>query len=265
MADHCFVDIHCHLLPGIDDGARDWDESLAMAELAVADGVQTILCTPHQLGSYRQNTAADVRQRVRQLDALLRERQIPLNVLPGADVRIEPDLVAELQADRVLTLGDQGRHVLLELPHDLYLPLDPLVEALRGVGLQSILSHPERNQGILRQPSLLTQLVSAGCLMQVTAGSLLGTFGPSVQQFSQKILQEGLCHFLATDAHGATARRPRLQAAFRRATQLVGTEYARRICCENPGRVASGKSVAAGVQQGARPGLRGWWGLRRAG
>jgi len=265
VAEQRFVDIHCHLLPGIDDGAQDWSESLAMAEMAVADGIQTIICTPHQLGNYRDNTAANVRTLVQQLDALLREHQIPLNVLPGADVRIEADLSAQLQSDHVLTLGDRRRHVLLELPHELYVPLDPIVDALRRQGLQSILSHPERNLGILRQPAILKPLVNAGCLMQVTAGSLLGTFGPPIQQFSQTILEEGLCHFLASDAHGATARRPRMRAAYQRASELVGADYAQRICCENPSRVARGALVSEGIQNAKKRGIRGWLGIRKAG
>ncbi len=265
VAEQPFVDIHCHLLPGIDDGAEDWDESLAMAELAVADGMQTIICTPHQLGNHRQNLAVDIRERVRHLDTLLRQQGIPLRVLPGADVRVEPDLSARLQADEVLTLADRGRHVLLELPHELYLPLEPILDALRGWGIQGILSHPERNRGILRQPSLLSPLVAAGCLMQVTAGSLLGTFGPSVQQLAQTILREGRCHFLATDAHGATARRPRLQAAYRRAAELVGGAAADVMCCENPSRVIRGESVPTKVAGLAPRGLRSWWGWRKAG
>ncbi|HUS39117.1 MAG: CpsB/CapC family capsule biosynthesis tyrosine phosphatase [Pirellulales bacterium] len=259
-----FVDIHCHLLSGIDDGADDPNESLAMARMAVADGIETIICTPHQLGNYRANTAEIIRKRVGQLQRLLRESKVPLRVLPGADVRIEADMIEQLQQDHVLTLGDQRRHVLLELPHELYLPLESIIVSLNDLGMQSILSHPERNQGILRQPSLLKPLVKAGCLMQVTAGSLAGTFGPMIQRFAQSIVSQGLCHFIATDAHGPTARRPRIRGAYQIAADLVGPTTADMMCIRNPSLVARGETVPGGVLGVNKRGIRGWLGLRRA-
>ena len=110
-------DIHCHLLPDLDDGAPDWEESLAMARLAHQDGTRGIIATPHQMGRYRSNTSALIRQLTRELNARLEAEQIDLRVLPGGDVRVEDDLLAEIVADRVLSLGDHGRYILLELPY----------------------------------------------------------------------------------------------------------------------------------------------------
>jgi protein-tyrosine phosphatase len=256
-----FVDIHCHLLPGIDDGAKDWDESLAMARLAVEDGTSTIVATPHQLGNFGHNRGDGVRRLVAELQLRLDAASIPLAVLPGADVRIEPDMVERLVRGDVLTLGDHRRHVLLELPHELYLPLEPLLEQLSRRKIVGILSHPERNQGILRQPDVLAPLVESGCLLQITAGSLCGTMGPECQQFSEWLLAEGLVHFVATDAHGPRSRRPLMRRAFERVVELAGELTAADLCGNNPGRVAAGQSVPAGRRQAPRP-QRGW-GLRR--
>lgn len=242
-----FVDVHCHMLHGIDDGSKSADESLEMARMAVADGIATVILTPHQLGSYRHNTGDDIRSRVADFQELLDQHEIPLRVLPGADVRIEPDMLQKLQTGEVLTLGDHGRHVLLELPHEIYFPLEPVLEQLHAAGMIGILSHPERNHGLLRDPQYIAPLVAMGCLMQVTAGSLTGTFGPASQQMSEWMLDQGLVHILATDAHGARSRRPLLNRAFQIASRLVGPEVALRMCSEVPAAIAEGRdSHAAG-------------------
>ncbi len=260
------VDIHCHILPGIDDGARDWDVSLEMARVLAADGVQTVIATPHQLGNFASNDAVTIRQRVEQLRDRLAAASIPLAVLAGGDVRIEATLCRELAADQVLSLGDHRRHVLLELPHELYFPLEPLLADLARMGLTGILSHPERNQGILREPHLVKQLVENGCLMQVTAGSLLGSFGPAAQTLSEQLLREGLIHFIATDAHGATRRRPRLGDAFRHIAALTDENLATRICGHNPARVAAGQEIPPGPmpKYPLQSSLRSWFSRRKS-
>jgi protein-tyrosine phosphatase len=267
VSEPAFVDIHCHLLPGIDDGAKDWRDTLAMARMAAADGFDTIVATPHQLGNWPQNTGDDIRHLTAQVQNVLREQKIPITLLAGGDVRIEPDLIAKIRRGEVMTLADRGRHVLLELPHELYVPLDRLLAELRAAGLVGILSHPERNQGILARPDVLGPLVRAGCLMQVTAGSLAGAFGIDIAKFSEWMVVEGLVHFLATDAHSSRARRPIMSRAFERAAQLVGERRAIELCCSNPARIAAGEDVRARIQRTkqVRPGLTGWFGWRKAG
>jgi len=264
VIDPGFVDIHCHLLPGIDDGAADIDETLSMARMAVDDGIRAIVCTPHQSGNYACNSGDGIREAVSRLQRLLEQEGIPLRVLPGADVRIESDMLAGLQRGEILSLADRRRHVLLELPHELYMPLQPVLNGLNRAGMVGVLSHPERNQGILNRPRLLLPLVESGCLMQVTAGSLVGTFGAKIQKFSQWMIEEGLVHFLATDAHSSKSRRPLLGRAYRRAEELVGTESATEMCCANPSRVAAGQDVEPGLRRIVKRRLKTWFN-RRAG
>lgn len=257
-----FVDIHCHMLPGLDDGAVNLGVSLAMAEMAVADGIRTVVVTPHQLGNYSRNRGETIRAYAARFQCELRQRGIPLRVLAGADVRIEPDMISGLQSGDVVSLADLGRHVLLELPHELYMPLEGLLRGLKAAGIVGVLSHPERNQGILREPHLVEELVDAGCLMQVTAGSLVGSFGPEIQAFSEWLVQEGLVHFLATDAHGTNSRRPLLSRAYDRAVELAGQARADEMCCVQPAAVAEGGEVRPGRRRVRSVG--GWFRRRRA-
>ncbi len=241
-----FIDIHCHLIPGIDDGSQSWEDTLAMARMAVGDGIGAIVCTPHQLHNYSKNHGDMIRQRTSELQRVLDENGIDLIVLPGGDVRIEDGMVRKLTTGEVMTLGDQYRHVLLELPHEMYIPLERLLDELAEEGLIGILSHPERNQGILENPSVLPGLVDRGCLMQVTANSLTGTFGENLKHFTENLICEGLVHFVSTDAHSPKARRPLLRRAFDRVVELVGWDVATDLCCRNPGCIAAGEDIPFG-------------------
>jgi len=263
--DPSFVDIHCHLVPDIDDGAKSLAESLAMAEMAVADGIQTIVVTPHQNGSYAHNRGDDIRHRVAQLQGQLDQHQIPLTVLPGADVRIEDGMIRALQEGDILTLGDLGRHVLLELPHEMYFPLEPVLDELAKINMVGVLSHPERNQGILKQPAIVEPLVKYGCLMQITAGSLMGTFGRPSKEISEWMLKRGLVHFISTDAHGPRARRPLIRRAYEYTAELVGVETANALCCDNPTAVAAGDDISATQHEVRSFGIQSWFSWRKAG
>jgi protein-tyrosine phosphatase len=256
------IDIHCHLLPDLDDGPRTWEQSLKMAQVAVEDGIDTVIATPHQLGVYRGNGAPLIRERLRELRQRLHAAGIPLNVHAGADVRIESDLAKRLRSDDIVTLADQRRHVLLELPHELYFPLETLLEQLESLGMSGILSHPERNRGLLSDPSCLSGLVAHGCLMQITAGSLLGGFGRASQRLAESMLAQGLVHFVASDGHGTERRRPRLHAAYQRVVELTDRPTADNLFIRFPARVCKGQAVPVQRRSSAHPARR-WFGLAR--
>jgi protein-tyrosine phosphatase len=259
MADRpCLIDIHCHLLPELDDGARNWDEALAMAKMAVADGVTTVVVTPHQLGAFSENRGESIRARTLQLQQLLDRQGVALQVLPGAEVRIEPGLIPKIEAGDILTLAGRRRHVLLELPHDVYIPLERFVAELSSAGLVPVLAHPERNAGILARPEVLSPLLSNGCLLQITAGSLLGAFGPATQALAQRLISQGMAHFLATDAHGTKTRRPLLSRALEWVSKTLGSQLALDLCCRNPACVIAGRDITAPHQGAVKSHGRGW-------
>lgn len=249
----------------MDDGAATWAEALAMAEVAHADGIRTVVATPHQLGVYAGNRAEAICQRAAELADRVAQRGIGLEVLPGADVRVSADLVAQIRRGEVLTLAGRGRHVLLELPPDVSLPLEGLLRELRQVGLVGILSHPERNVAMMRHPEIIRPWVAAGCLIQVTAGSLCGEFGSRVQGFCRWLVRRGLVHFVATDAHSAHGRAPRLRQAFQRVEALAGRRMAAACCSENPAQVVQGRDVSAQGRRGPRSFWPLWIGWRKAG
>jgi protein-tyrosine phosphatase len=237
------MDLHCHLLPAVDDGAVGGDEALGMARLATADGVSSVVATVHQTRGKGLIRADEIRRRVDRLQAVLRRQEIPLQVYPGGEVRAEADIPARIRQGDVMTLADRGRHVLLELPPDAYIPLGGLLSQLRAVGVVGILAHPERNQGILRQPAVINELADCGCLFQITASSLLGGFGSRVQKLARRMTTSRQVHFVASDAHGVKSRRPLLREAFDWVTSATGYQFSIDLFCRNPAKVIAGKQV----------------------
>jgi len=204
------IDLHCHILPGVDDGAKDLGTSLEMAKMAVADGIQAIACTPHILPGVYPNSGPDIRRSVDHLRTEIEAAGIPLRLTYGADVHVAPDLTAQLRNGQALSLHG-GRYFLFEPPHHVPPPrLADQVFSLLSAGFVPIITHPERLTWIEKQYSLITALVKSGALLQITAGSLTGRFGKRPKYWSERILDEGLCHILATDAHDPDGRPPKL-------------------------------------------------------
>ena len=242
-----FPDIHCHIIPNIDDGADSMMIALSMAKQAVKTGTNLVVGTPHQLGVNNRVTADAIRNGVALLQGKIDSENIELTVLPGADVRIDPELPALLEQGKVLTLADRGKHVLLELPHDTYYPLDQLLKSLRKQGLIGILSHPERNRGIIKNPDVMWDVIEAGGLLQITAASLTGTFGSSCQEIAELAVDEGLTHFIASDAHDTKHRPFGMREAYDTICDMAGAKLANLVCCENPARVFEGDDVKGGL------------------
>jgi protein-tyrosine phosphatase len=259
------ADIHCHLLPGLDDGPAGWDEAAAMAEMLVAEGLSTVVATPHQLGIFSATGGDTIREQTGRLQGLLAEREIPLRVLPGAEIRVEARLAARIQSGRLLSLADHRRHVLLEMPAEVFLPLDRVLAELAAAGMVPVLAHPERNRGAWVQPERLEALVDQGCLLQVTAGSLTGLLGEQVRGFSELLIRRGLVHFVATDAHFPGPLCASSRAALRRVADLAGEDRAEELFHTNPARVAAGQPVAQGQQSVPDSGWPRWLCRRRAG
>ena len=242
-----FIDIHCHIVPNIDDGATNLQQSVRMARTAVEDGTKGLIATPHQLGSNGRVTAKAITNGVALLQKQLDSAEIELPILPGADVRIDPELPKLLKQGKVLTLADRGKHVLLELPHNTYYPLDKLLKSLRRQGLVGILSHPERTRGIIKNPDVMWDVIEAGGLLQITAASLTGDFGSSCQEIAELAVDEGLIHFIASDAHDTKHRPFGMRDAYDTICEIAGEKLADLVCCENPARVFEGDDVKGGL------------------
>lgn len=238
------VDIHCHVLPGLDDGPPTLGDSLDLCRALVRDGVTTVIATPHQLGRYEgANSPAEVRSAVSKLRLSLAEQKVPLNVMPGGDVRVDHRLSAMLETDDICSLADGGRYLLLELPHETYIELRQLIVDFAAESRTVIISHPERNGVLSRHPDAVFPWLDKGAVLQVTAGSLLGEFGTLATESSWHWLEEGQVHLVATDAHHAKYRPPLMSEAINQIALRLGEAVARRVCIDNPRRVLLGEAV----------------------
>jgi protein-tyrosine phosphatase len=228
------IDLHSHLLPGIDDGSKDLAMSLAMARAAAADGISTIACTPHILPGVYNNGGPAIRRAVARLAESLAEADIPISLVTGADVHIAPDLDVQLSDGRALTLNN-SRYFLLEPPHRVLPPrLEDLIFGLQAAGYVPILTHPERLSWVEGHYDLVGRLVSSSVLMQITAGSVMGRFGRRPRYWAERMLDEGLCHLLATDAHNIEQRAPRMADARDVVAQRLGDDEAINLVLRRP-------------------------------
>lgn len=225
------IDIHCHLLAGVDDGPATLDESLALVRSLIADGVKTVVATPH---IYELALPVEkIESRLTELRQQLVAEDLKLEILAGGENHYNVQLT-----DMALHTIDSGRYLLLEFPPDGLPPsAAEIVFSLRTHGRVPIITHPERNGAMLRDPLRLQPLLEQGALAQLTAASLLGDFGSEVRQCARYLLKKGMIHFLASDAHGASWRVPRLGAGLAEAVRLIGRERAGSLVKEHPYRV----------------------------
>ena len=233
------IDLHSHLLPGLDDGAADLSVSLAMARAFVADGVEVVACTPHILPGLYHNTGPAIRTAVAELQAALDTEEIPLRLVTGADNHIVPEFVGGLRSGHLLSLNET-RYVLVEPPHHVApARLEDLFFNILVGGYVPILTHPERLTWIRHHHPMIRRLFEAGVWMQVTAGSLSGSFGRDAQYWAERLLDEGLVHILATDAHDVRRRPPELARGRDLAARRVGETEAMHLVVTRPKGILS--------------------------
>lgn len=201
------IDIHNHILPYMDDGAKDWDMAIAMAKQAYTDGIRYIVATPHHRNGRYMNESSKVEEVVEMLNSRLKEMDLDITVLPGQEIRFHDDLLRHFEEGEIRTLHN-SRYALLELPSS-HVPatVEDIIYELSLMNIQTIIAHPERNADIARNPELLERLIELGALAQVTAQSVTGEKGGKLQKLSLDLCKRNLIHFIATDAHD-TVRRP---------------------------------------------------------
>jgi len=228
------IDLHCHILPGIDDGAPNLEVALEMARASVADGVSVVACTPHILPGLYHNSGPGIRKAVGQLQQTLVEEGIPLRLVTGADVHMVPDFVAGLRSGHLLSLADT-RYVLVEPPHHVApVRLEDLFFSLLVAGFVPIITHPERLTWLGSHYPMVEGLIRAGTWVQITAGSLAGAFGRTARYWAEKMLDDGYVHLLATDAHDTVRRPSDLSRGKALAARRVGAEEAEHLVVTRP-------------------------------
>ena len=235
------IDLHCHLLPSIDDGARNISESIALAKVAYESGITHVVCTPHIHDGYFNNDIEIIESTHGIFKSALEREGVPLKSHFAAEVRINPNIVAMVQKDRVPFLGylDGQPVLLLELPHSHIPPgTEQLIAWLKKQGIVPMIAHPERNRDILANYSKANWLRGKGVLFQLTAGAITGTFGQRVQDCVFKLLNDGFADIIATDAHNMSKRPPELAGAYQLVKDEFGEASAADLCTNNPLEIA---------------------------
>lgn len=239
------IDLHCHILPGIDDGAKSLDMSLAMARMAVADGITTLACTPHIYPGMYMNDAAGIAKARDALQAELDARSIALRLVCGADVHLVPEVLDGLRSGRIPTLHG-GRYLLLEPSHTTPPPrFEAAVFDIVASGYTPIITHPERLTWVEKHYPVFQRLAERGVWMQLTAGSLTGLFGPRARHWAERFLKDGHTHLLASDGHSDGRRVPRLSEGVAIAEGWVGAQEAQRLVLERPQAVLDDRPADA--------------------
>lgn len=219
------IDIHCHILPGIDDGAATIEDTLEMARAAVKEGITTIIATPHHKNNQFNNLKSSILTKVNDLNTVLKQENIPLTVLPGQEVRIYGEVLEDYYKEEILTLN-HTQYLFIEFPSS-SVPryAERLLYELQTEGIIPIIVHPERNKELQEKPDLLYQFVKNGALTQVTASSVAGYFGKNVKKFSEQLIEHNLTHFVASDAHNTHNRSFKLNQAFDLIETGFGVDY----------------------------------------
>ncbi|WP_137598041.1 tyrosine-protein phosphatase [Paucilactobacillus kaifaensis] len=224
------IDLHCHLLPGLDDGSADMDISLRLAQEAVDNGIQFALLTPHHMNGVYTNHRQDVIERTQEFQTALQEHEIDLTVFPGQEVRINGDLLTAISQHDILYADDNNQYLMLEFPDDdVPAYTNDMIYQLQQQGIIPVIVHPERNTKIMRHPEILLELLKKGCLSQITASSYVGTFGEKVESFSRQLIEAGQGYVFSSDAHDLPGRKYEMRQAFDKLRKEFGDELAQRF------------------------------------
>lgn len=237
------IDLHCHLLPGVDDGSANLDISLRLAQEAVENGITHALLTPHHMNGVFINHRSDVVARTEDFQEQLKQHGIELTVFPGQEVRINGDLLTALDSNDVLFADESGQYLMLEFPDDdVPAYTTDMIYQLQQRGIVPVIVHPERNTKIMKHPELLFELLEKGCLSQITASSYVGTFGDKVQVFSRQLIAAGQGYLFASDAHNLPGRKYEMREAFEKLRMEFGNEVANQFE-ENAKAIINGDAV----------------------
>jgi protein-tyrosine phosphatase len=226
------IDVHCHILPGIDDGAQTIDDSIELINIAINDGITHIVATPHIHPGRFDNNIATINSAYNKVAEWIKRTNAPIKLSTAAEVRISVELLSMLEDNAIPYLGQwQGYNVmLLEMPHSHILPgSDKLIKLLLNNNIRPLIAHPERNKEIMADPSKIQPFIDQGCLLQVTAGSLVGRFGDNAQAVALQLCQQNMVTLIATDAHNKKHRPPKLAEAYTLLDEKIGNGYSQQL------------------------------------
>lgn len=238
-----YIDIHSHLLPGIDDGAQDLEMSMEMFRIAAENGIGQMILTPHNKPMHKNAGPARIEGMTRQLQECLKKEGIGIQLYAGSELYYRSDVLEELDGGKALTMAGSG-YVLTEFgPGDDYEYIRGGIYRIMAGGYRPILAHVERYGSVCGEPGRVGDLVAMGCYIQVNAGSIMGQYGLRTKTLARRLLKQRLVHFVATDAHNAGKRSPAIYECARYIEKKYGQEYAKRLLTDNPMRVINDEYI----------------------
>ncbi|RKL68048.1 tyrosine protein phosphatase [Salipaludibacillus neizhouensis] len=218
------IDLHCHILPGLDDGAQAESDLLDMAKAAMSDGITTIVATPHHKNGSYENTKHTILAAVESANQVLQTNALDLKILPGQECRVYGELIEDLENGKVLSMND-SKYLFVEFPSSEVPRFSKkLFYDIQMAGKIPVIVHPERNQVFMKKPEMLYEFVKNGALTQVTAASVAGKFGKKIASFSLELIEANLTHFIASDAHNVKSRAFHLTDAYNRVREEIGED-----------------------------------------
>lgn len=227
------VDMHVHLLAGLDDGPRTREDAVQMCRAAFAEGVRMVAAGAHQNEEYPDVSPEVLRSATQQLVQDLQRHGVDVTAFPNAEVMAHPEMVGSWKAGKLLSVADRRQYMLVEMPHGLFVDLRAIVVQLREQGIRPILAHPERQPELLHESGVIEELVRLGCLVQVSSGSLTSPRERRDQQALRRWLKRGLVHVLGSDGHSVHRRPIKMAEAYQLITRWAGTAVADRVCSTN--------------------------------
>ena len=260
------IDVHHHLLPGLDDGSPDLTTSVSMSRMAANDGITHVVCTPHASGRYTFTPEA-VAAKLAELRTALAAESISLKLGSGCDFHLSYDNIQDALTHPAKYTVNGKNYLMVELPDFGISPsLSEAFYEFQLAGITSVLTHPERNQTLQKNPERLAEWMRNGMLVQVTTSSVLGKMGKTAERMAHQLLADRWVHFLATDAHNLTSRPPKMREACDAVAKRYGSEYAQRLCVDNPLAVFEGRPLGAQDEplnlfdDHGGNGPKSWWG-----
>lgn len=232
------IDLHHHILFGIDDGSKDENMSLKMLQIAVEEGITDIIATPHYIQGYNQyEEYSDIIVKVEKLNELAKENNLDIRIYPGNEVYMDYGMEDWVKEQKVVSLN-YSNYLLVETNMS-GIPdyIDTVLYQLQLKDIQMILAHPERYRNVQKKPNILVPLIEKGMFVQMNTGSIMGLFGEEVRNTAKTLIKHNMVHFISTDAHSDKRRAPKTKEAYLQVCEWVGEAVAKRLFEENPRRV----------------------------
>ncbi len=234
------IDTHCHLLAGMDDGPKTREDAVSMCRILHEEGVQLVAALAHQNEEYPNNTPQRIHQATKILQEDIHQAEIPLTAVVCSEVMVHPETRSFWANQELLTVGDHRVYILIEMPHGLFVDLLPLAEFFRQEGIRPIIAHAERCPELLEQPDLVEDLIRAGCLVQVSSGSVTGFTRKDRVRALRDWFVRGIAHVMGSDGHSPRRRKPRMADAYHQIVTWAGNTVADRVCSTNGMAVLQG-------------------------